>query len=694
MSLQPDPAADHPRVSRPAWTGLALVVAIALAAIAAPAFGGVSTNSRTAAEHAAKWIASKITADGGYGGDTGGFVGGTIDAALALAAADAERPSFERAVAFVEEHYEEWVPQKNTGVDRPGALGLVATLAAAAGRNPRNFGDSDLVARIKMGAIPSGADEIMYAPADFASSVWLHSWAVMGLRAAGEPVPAGAVTWLKRQQCPAGGWMGYRTPQMQADGACGAMYMDPSALAIQVLKALNQAPLHDPAPYLLAAQHDSGGYADTTPKDPNANSTALAIQAIVALGEHPASGRWLQADGDSPVSALLAMQLPCNDPDEGALLFMGNANRSATAQGTWGLALRTLPFTGPPSSYTPGSCGVIRPVTNSPTPTESASVSPSPTPSTTSAPSATPTPSGTPAGRSVERLSGDDRYDSSVAVSREAFAPGVEVAFLASGGGFADALSAGLAGAKMGGPVLLTMRDALPQPVHDELIRLRPRRIMILGGPAAVGEAVVQQAARIAPVERVSGPDRYETAGALSRRAFPDPVRRLLIATGEDFPDALAAIGAAADGPVLLVERDRIPTATESELRRLGPFEVFVLGGDTAVSDEVVARLRQMTGATVQRLAGENRYQTAVAASRAGVDRATVIYVAAGDRFADALAGAAAAGVRGTGILLVGRDGVPDVVLNEIRRLDPERILILGGLSSVSEDIARRLRQI
>jgi putative cell wall-binding protein len=686
------------RATAHAWAALVLVAMIAIAAASLPAFGGVSDDPATAAEHAAAWIADHISPLGGYLSDEPGAVGGTIEAALALAAADAERAALNRAMAFVEEHFESWV--KKNDLDRPGALGELAVLVVAAGRNPRDFGDTDLVARIELGRIQVGADESMYAPPDPFSSVFLHSWAMLGLKAAGATVPASATNWLLRQQCPDGGWMGYRSPQQQAQNTCGTTWIDQTGMAVQALAAVSRRPVHDAAAHLAALQSASGGFADTEPGTANANTTGLAVQAIVALGEDPGKGRWRQSDGDTPISALLALQVPCGEADAGALLRFGKVNGLATGQGTWGLGRRAFPFTaGPPSSYEVSTCGRARPrptaSSTSPSASPTGSGSPSPTSSPTSSPSeSSPAPSPTPttSPRAVDRLSGDDRFVSSATVAEDAFTPPVPVAILATGGGFADALAAGPAGAHLRGPVLLTTRDRLPGSVANELARLRPLRIVVLGGTAAIGDTVLREAGRYGPVERVSGPDRYETAGALSRAVFHEPVRRLLIATGEDFPDALAGIGAAPDGPLLLVTRDDLPLATESELYRLGPFEIFVLGGPSAVSDRVVAKLRAATGAVVERLSGTDRFTTAVEITRTGIESAEVLYVAAGDRFADALPGAAAAGSRATGVLLVGRDHVPAVVLDEIRRIDPARIIVLGGSASVSEDVLQQLR--
>ena len=90
-----------------------------------------------------------------------------------------------------------------------------------------------------------------------------------------------------------------------------------------------------------------------------------------------------------------------------------------------------------------------------------------------------------------------------------------------------------------------------------ELARLMPARIVILGGSGVVGDIVVGLLSPYTSegVYRYSGPDRYATAAAISANVFSPGVPVAYVATGLNFPDALA--GAAAAGalgaPPLLV---------------------------------------------------------------------------------------------------------------------------------------------
>jgi len=93
------------------------------------------------------------------------------------------------------------------------------------------------------------------------------------------------------------------------------------------------------------------------------------------------------------------------------------------------------------------------------------------------------------------------------------------------------------------GPIFLVTKDAIPAAAAAELRRLQPKRVVVLGGGAAVSASVQAALAgyTAGEVTRLSGPDRHTTGAAISRHAFGPGAPVAYIATGEDFPDALAA---------------------------------------------------------------------------------------------------------------------------------------------------------
>ncbi len=266
----------------------------------------------------------------------------------------------------------------------------------------------------------------------------------------------------------------------------------------------------------------------------------------------------------------------------------------------------------------------------------------------------------------VVRAWGSNRYATAAAISAARF-PTAGTVYVATGENFPDAVAAGSAAAADAAPILLTRGSGVPSETKAELARLSPSQIYVLGGEGVVSPGVAAELDGFGSVTRLAGSNRYATAAAISAARFPT-AETVYVATGENFPDALAgAPAAAASGsPILLVGQDTIPAPTAQELARLGPSSTVVLGGSAVVSDAVAAQLP----GTVTRLAGPDRYSTAVAISKATFSPGVpVIYLATGENFPDALAGGAIAGLEGGPILLVTRNTVPSVTAAEIARL-------------------------
>jgi putative cell wall-binding protein len=295
------------------------------------------------------------------------------------------------------------------------------------------------------------------------------------------------------------------------------------------------------------------------------------------------------------------------------------------------------------------------------------------------------------AGPEVRRLGGDDRYTTAVAISRASHPRGAAVAVVTTGASFPDALAGGPAAAALGGPVLLVGRDRVPPVVLDELRRLQPTRVLLLGGTSALSDEVQAELVRAGlDVERLAGDSRYETAARVSQRAFPSLEPLVYVATGADYPDALAGAAAAgrAGAPVLLVAPDRLPAATADELTRLQPQEVVVLGGPGAVSTRVEQQLAAYAP-TVRRIAGEDRYATAAAIARATPGRPDAVLLATGRGFADALAGGPAAAAANAPVLLVPGTCIPGPVHVEMKRHDYPPVTLLGGATVLTPEVAR-----
>jgi putative cell wall-binding protein len=291
----------------------------------------------------------------------------------------------------------------------------------------------------------------------------------------------------------------------------------------------------------------------------------------------------------------------------------------------------------------------------------------------------------------VNRLAGQDRYETAAKVS-QLFAPGREV-YIATGENFPDSLSAGPAIGLFQVSILLVTKDTIPDVTRTELQRLQPQRITVVGGPSVISDGVLADLQKYGPVVRVAGGDRYATSIAVSQDAYKPGVEGLLIATGRDFPDALlaGAAGALVEWPLLLIDgQSPLRSDTIAEIQRLQPKFILVSGDFNAVSLDVQKQLAQF--APVGR-AGENAYNRgALFWSQVPTDAGDVVLVT-GANFPDGLAAAAFAGqAPGRLTYLVPPNCIPPAVANEIGRLHPAHITLIGGPVALNTDVEHLVR--
>jgi subtilisin family serine protease/putative cell wall-binding protein len=195
----------------------------------------------------------------------------------------------------------------------------------------------------------------------------------------------------------------------------------------------------------------------------------------------------------------------------------------------------------------------------------------------------------------VTRIQGSDRYATASAIAREMMTGvSTDVVYVASGQSFPDALAGAALAGSTGQPVLLTSTSTLPTATAARLSALRPSRIVVLGGPGAVSNAVRDRLRDYTSgtVTRIYGADRYATAAAVAGQ-FGTGVPSAYVASGLGFPDALAgaALAGSQGSPVLLTARTSVPLATRDRLARLGTSKVVVLGGTGVVSSATATTL-------------------------------------------------------------------------------------------------------
>ncbi|HEY7946414.1 MAG TPA: prenyltransferase/squalene oxidase repeat-containing protein [Acidimicrobiales bacterium] len=342
--------------SVPVWNA---APASATPATGTAAHATASKTQPTAAQAGAGWLGRQF--HGAFIGTTSApDPGSTAEAVLAFAAAGAGGSKAKAAINWLKKHVESYV--NSGGVDDAGALSTVILAAQAMGVDPTAFGGhkaaNNLVARLEATQRTSGSDAGLFGASDpsfdgaFRQGLALMALANQGLGATAA-VTAGD-TWLEDQQCSDGGWESYRS---DLTTSCPAP--DPTtfagpdtnstALAVEGLVAAGGTFPHSPLAFFESSQNTDGGFGfiGAASQSPDPDSTGLVIQALVALGQQN-NAEFTQAGGATPFTALATYQLGCAvaKAQRGAYTFPGEPgpNLLATLQAVPGAAAVAFPL--------------------------------------------------------------------------------------------------------------------------------------------------------------------------------------------------------------------------------------------------------------------------------------------------------------------------------------------------------------
>lgn len=289
----------------------------------------------------------------------------------------------------------------------------------------------------------------------------------------------------------------------------------------------------------------------------------------------------------------------------------------------------------------------------------------------------------------ASRISGDDRYKTSVAISRTGWQSSENIV-LATGENFPDAMCAVPLAKLLGAPVLLTGKDALNSDTEKEIERLKAANIYIIGGPAVIsGNVESYLKEKGLSCVRIFGNDRYETSVALANYMasnFSISSEAVLV-NGDDFSDALSVSSAAAkkNMPVLLASSGYISQSSLDFIKDKGINKVYVIGDDSIIGDEII---KGIPG--VDRISGGDRYQrnTVILSSfEKDLDFST-IYIATGENFPDALAISSLASKNASPVVFVNHT-LSDTARSFIESRLPaiKSAVAVGGSNVVSDSV-------
>lgn len=279
----------------------------------------------------------------------------------------------------------------------------------------------------------------------------------------------------------------------------------------------------------------------------------------------------------------------------------------------------------------------------------------------------------------AERIFGTSRIETAVAASQSSYGDGAAGAVvLARADTFPDALAGAPLAVAQQAPLLLTDPASLHPATETELRRVLPPggTVHLLGGVTALSQATEERISALGyEITRYPGTDRFETAVLISE-ALGTP-QTVFVATGRNFPDALAAGAAAAEhgGVIVLTDDDRMVDVTADFLAAHPGVPRFAVGGPAAVADPDASPL-----------VGADRYATALLVATEFFVAPVVVGVAVGTNFPDALSGDTHIARRRAPMLLVEPDRLPASVATYLHdnRSSILLVFLYGGEGAIS----------
>lgn len=304
------------------------------------------------------------------------------------------------------------------------------------------------------------------------------------------------------------------------------------------------------------------------------------------------------------------------------------------------------------------------------------------------------------------KLAGAERYETAVEVSKEYRKDGsasTDAVVLASATSLVDGLAAGPLAAQLNTSILLTKANELPEVTKDEIYEvlniedtkvseLKDKTVYVVGGESVIGEEVVAELEAMGvTVERIAGTNRHETSLAVADKLVElkgGTTTESFIVGANGLADAMSISAYAAKTKNPIIVTDFGHTVSEEAIEFIEDKELTVIGGESTVSEELVAELDEANeDNTVIRLHGKDRLETNAEVINHFYTDADAIFVAkdgyvgGNDKLVDALTAAPLAAKKNAPIVLATTDLTESQqeVLELVEVADSNSVFQIGG---------------
>ena len=202
-----------------------------------------------------------------------------------------------------------------------------------------------------------------------------------------------------------------------------------------------------------------------------------------------------------------------------------------------------------------------------------------------------------------------------------------------------------------------------------------------------------------APITELTGSDRYETAVKISKEGWKNGSDKVVIINGDVSIDGIISTPLATtyNAPILLVEKNNVPNSVKSELKRLNPKDIIIIGDENAISKTTANQIKSTVNASQTRLNGSNRYETSLLIAKEidknhDVEKVYITNANGGE--VDALTIAAKAGQDKQPIILTDKDSITDNTYKWLKSEDLQNAYFIGGPQMISTNVINKVNDI
>ena len=201
------------------------------------------------------------------------------------------------------------------------------------------------------------------------------------------------------------------------------------------------------------------------------------------------------------------------------------------------------------------------------------------------------------------------------------------------------------------------------------------------------------------PITELTGSDRYETAVKISKEGWKNGSDKVVIINGDVSIDGIISTPLATtyNAPILLVEKNNVPNSVKSELKRLNPKDIIIIGDENAISKTTANQIKSTVNASQTRLNGSNRYETSLLIAKEidknhDVEKVYITNANGGE--VDALTIAAKAGQDKQPIILTDKDSITDNTYKWLKSEDLQNAYFIGGPQMISTNVINKVNDI